>query len=284
MANELLLEFSLELKKAREKKKINLTTIHNKTRIDIKYLKAIEEANFNIMPDVYMTAFLKEYASIVGLDPENTIVKYKNAKIGKVTIVEENSEEESSKKANNTKVFNDETEYNSSGRNQKKSFILEYDMLFKVGLFVATILIFVAIYFLFFRETKQEIIKETPYEEILQEKTKSFEDKKEEINNTETFVSDSLVLDINAVDTVWMKVEIDDIIEKEFIMFPDRKKSLKAADYFVLHLGNAGGAEFLLNNKKLDYSGKRGRVQTIKIDKLGWAIIQKSDKVMNEND
>ncbi len=70
MSNQLLKKIADELREARQKKKISIDQIFTKTRIDKKYLNAIEDGNFSIMPDVYIRAFIKEFAKNVGLNPK----------------------------------------------------------------------------------------------------------------------------------------------------------------------------------------------------------------------
>ena len=84
MATEALKKFAEELKIARESKEISLQQIANKTRIDIKFLNAIESANFDILPEIYIKAFIKEYANLVELDPKEVINKYEFARTGRL--------------------------------------------------------------------------------------------------------------------------------------------------------------------------------------------------------
>ena len=91
-----------EFKSHREKREISLQHIHNKTRIDIKYLRAIEEGNFDIMPQVYLRAFIKEYAKSIDLDPDETLNKYELAIAGNYGI-EESLDDDKARKENKMK-------------------------------------------------------------------------------------------------------------------------------------------------------------------------------------
>lgn len=58
------------LKEAREKKGYGIEDIHNITKIQKRYLEAIEEGNIDALPGhFYARAFIKSYAEAVGLDP-----------------------------------------------------------------------------------------------------------------------------------------------------------------------------------------------------------------------
>src|SRR5699024_2629016 len=59
-----------ELKEAREAEGLSLETLQETTKIQKRYLQAIEEEKFHILPGkFYARAFIKEYANAVGLDP-----------------------------------------------------------------------------------------------------------------------------------------------------------------------------------------------------------------------
>ena len=76
MPNEALRKFAEELKSTREAKNITLQQIANRTKIDLKFLQAIEECKFDILPEIYMRAFIKEYAQTIELDPNEIIAKF----------------------------------------------------------------------------------------------------------------------------------------------------------------------------------------------------------------
>lgn len=65
------------LKNAREEKNISLDELQESTKIQKRYLTAIEEENFKILPGTfYAKAFIKEYAVAVGLDPAELMEMY----------------------------------------------------------------------------------------------------------------------------------------------------------------------------------------------------------------
>ncbi|HBY96950.1 MAG TPA: hypothetical protein DEP84_23885 [Chloroflexi bacterium] len=60
-----------QLREAREARELTLQDIERATRIRAKYLRALEEENFEVLPGtVYVRGFLKTYARELGLDPE----------------------------------------------------------------------------------------------------------------------------------------------------------------------------------------------------------------------
>ncbi|WP_042144705.1 RodZ domain-containing protein [Paucisalibacillus sp. EB02] len=66
------------LKEARVEKDISLDTLQDTTKIQKRYLVAIEEENFSVLPGkFYAKAFIKEYAIAVGLDPNQLMEDFK---------------------------------------------------------------------------------------------------------------------------------------------------------------------------------------------------------------
>jgi len=72
-------ELGQMLKKARLDKGITMDDLQETTKIRKRYLEAIEEGNFKVLPgNFYVRAFIKSYAEAVGLDPNEVLGLYKN--------------------------------------------------------------------------------------------------------------------------------------------------------------------------------------------------------------
>lgn len=72
------MELGERLREAREAKNISLDSLQESTKIQKRYLAAIEEGNFDILPGkFYARAFIKEYANAVGIDPNDVLEEYK---------------------------------------------------------------------------------------------------------------------------------------------------------------------------------------------------------------
>lgn len=73
------MEIGAILKEARESKNISLESLQESTKIQKRYLKAIEQGNFHILPGTfYARAFIKEYAEAVGLNAEELLRAHQN--------------------------------------------------------------------------------------------------------------------------------------------------------------------------------------------------------------
>nr|WP_275901647.1 helix-turn-helix domain-containing protein [Paenibacillus sp. SYP-B3998] len=65
------------MRKARIDRKISLDDLQDVTKIRKRYLEAIEEGNYKVLPgSFYVRAFIKSYAEAVGLDPTEVLSMY----------------------------------------------------------------------------------------------------------------------------------------------------------------------------------------------------------------
>lgn len=72
-----LSELAEVLRKARQEKGMSLAEIQEITKIQRRYLEAIENGNFEVLPGhFYVRAFIKSYAEAVGLDADELISQY----------------------------------------------------------------------------------------------------------------------------------------------------------------------------------------------------------------
>ncbi|MEB5469138.1 DUF4115 domain-containing protein [Virgibacillus pantothenticus] len=88
------MQIGARLKEAREAQNLSLEELQEMTKIQKRYLIAIEEGNLQILPGkFYARAFMKEYANAVGLDPNELMEEYKE----EVPKTEEPTEEQYSR-------------------------------------------------------------------------------------------------------------------------------------------------------------------------------------------
>ena len=66
-------QFYKELRELRLSKEITLEELENRTKINAKYLEAIEEGNFDILPIPYLRLFLRAYAIEIGGNSERAL-------------------------------------------------------------------------------------------------------------------------------------------------------------------------------------------------------------------
>ena len=305
MKSEELIKFAQQLKTAREEASLSLEQISAKSRIDIKFLQAIEEGNYEVLPEVYIKAFIKQYAVQVGLDPDETIANYEAAKRGRLrnnkeAFVEEKEDtvpppptsnppaektfkapEEEEKKSHKKEFGTDDTQSISSYSESKSSSINA-----KLILTIAAVIVLLgAVYFFFINKNGTEIVRETPFDEIIQENEEPVREEKGDrfemadeqpaseaadgIQNV-TANSDSLSLRLTATDSCWLSADIDDgSLSDEYFLYPQQSITVKARKNFELILGNSGGVDIFLNGKKLDLNVTSSGRKVVRINENG---------------
>ena len=66
-------QFYKELKDLRISKEITLEDLESKTKINIKYLNAIEQGDFDVLPTPYLRLFIRAYAVEIGGDSDRAL-------------------------------------------------------------------------------------------------------------------------------------------------------------------------------------------------------------------
>jgi len=298
--SEQLNKFAEKLKNIREGNNITLSQVFEDTRIDIKYLEAIENGDFSIMPEFYIRAFLREYGTAIGLDGEDVLSEY-NA-ITKGNLEQENVEKqkiilEKQKVLSETPQFepdidkvNEEPLKKNTAPDKKTLIII-----------ASAIILILIVYLSFFNNSPTEIVKETPYSEIITgkaaPKVKDYEKikksmgakekpsvkKSETVGKNNTFTSNAeLNLFMKGIDTSWIRVMADGKMQGEFLIYPGVKKNFSASKYYNLLVGNSAGVELYLNGKKLQISGAKGRIRNLFINKEGIKYLKIRKNKSNE--
>jgi len=294
----MLKKFTDELKQQREKAGITLQNVAAKTRIDIKFLEALEDGNFNFLPDIYVKAFIKQYAKVVGLDEEETLQNYLLAKEGKEEAVEkvkqENTEEnnqdtdeqktKSAVESNKTaKVFTDDNASKKSNEDDKKK---QKQIIIGVSV-IGAALIVLLIFFQFINGSDDIIIEEKTYYEVLQETPNRYiEEESNQITKEEIAANiEELTLtitNIDSTDSSWVLVIVDDKSIEDFLLLPKISKTIKANNNFYFTLGNSGVVKLILNDEVVDFDGRLGAVRYFKLDSNGLERVYNPPQLSNE--
>jgi cytoskeleton protein RodZ len=70
-------EIGSSLRNARERRKLDLADVEQATHIRVKYLQALEDERFDVLPgDAYVKGFLRTYADHLGLDGQQFLAEY----------------------------------------------------------------------------------------------------------------------------------------------------------------------------------------------------------------
>jgi cytoskeletal protein RodZ len=203
-----------ELKEARIKNNLTLKQLSAKTRIDLKFLEAMEEGNFSFLPELYVKAFLKEYSTFTGLNPEIILRKYDAAKEGqsyedipeeqfKNDLQEQTEEQNSEQKTpeeSEVKTGNSVTDQKEKFREVKHSahqsnavysqpptfdstapkrseLLPKNKNSIIISAAVGSVIIFLGlIYLIFFNKSNEIVVAEKPYDEVVTESRQRYEE------------------------------------------------------------------------------------------------------------
>jgi cytoskeletal protein RodZ len=242
-----------ELKRAREKKQLSLGDIADATLINPKFLEAIEQGKTDILPQTYVRAFIREYASVVDLDPVEIMRQYDHQappppppvaaepppSVVPVALVLEQPK------------FEEPERSHTEGPGVAK-FALPVALLITLGIVIWNIT----------RTTGPPETKEIPFESVLQEHRPDTISSAVPANSQHQprNQTDSLRLLATFTDSAWIQMTIDSLAPKEYLFKPNSQFSWKARDRFRLTTGNAGAVDITLNDKHLGVPGKAGAV------------------------
>ena len=293
-------KFADELRQQRENSGLTLQQMATKTRIDLKFLEAIDQGNFSFLPDLYVKAFVKQYAKTIGLDENIALKKFEAAREGiefdpnPPAPVEEIKQSEAPKvespKADVPKPVEQSTaplksyvddhkqksdEDESKANNQLMIFGLS-----GVGLIIIAALV----YFFVFNKSDKIIVEETPIEEVIEQGNQRYveEEPAEQIISDSSMVpisADSLYLTFYAKETSWVFLVLDNVRTQEFTLSPNSKFNVTALREFKATIGNSGGVTLQLNNQPVDFTGRVGSVRHFKLDKTGIVYLNAPPKL-----
>jgi cytoskeletal protein RodZ len=249
-------KFSEELKQARQEKKVSLVDISTETRINLKYLEAIENGEFHILPQTYVRAFLREYALMINLNPEDILQRYNLAR-------QEANSKKSDEPTSRDIPVKEGTVMNTLIKRVSSLTSLQRNIAFGIFIVFAIVMIIVLANNDKTAESEKSI-SEVPFDRVIREnEATSISSPAVVTDSSRIFIApkrDSLHLEIATLDSVWISLLIDGKNGEEYLFDANRKRVWTAKERFVITMGNAGGATFKLNGKNIGSLGKRGAV------------------------
>ncbi len=250
-----LQEFGESLRQKREQKNISLTDISAYTRINQRFLEAIESGKFSILPQTYIRAFLREYASAIEAPADDILRTYDSIVTKRSPKAREKREPDSQPPP--------------APSTPKSDPLTPFVRALRPVVFGAIIVIIAGFMYLMLKspaETTQTTSGEIPFDRVIRETEAALPR-----DTIPTYVApqtiaqpvpivDSLFLEMSTTDSLWLSITIDNTRNEEYLFAPNRSRSWKAENRFVLTMGNAGGATFRLNGKDLGSLGRPGAV------------------------
>lgn len=225
-----------ELRRERELRGVSLDEISESTKIGIRYLRALENDNLEILPGRFFTkGIIRAFAKYLGLDEESVLNKYYED----ILLREQQQEKEKKKK---------ERDLDEAPRRVTK-------MLPISAVLIVVVLIVLSVFFL--RPRKPASFEETalPNESLqgeLPQSPSSFQQ--------EHYQGDRIYLQLSFKERTWIQVYADGDLMLDGIKNPGETAHIQASEELLIHLGNAGGVSYSLNNRQGRPFGSRGAV------------------------
>ncbi len=232
-----------QLKAARERNNLSLDELVALTRINRRYLSALEEGAVDGIPIPNLRLMLRSYAKAVGLDEKAILREFDT---GKQELVSTTAEEYSVSPADEVaKVMEEVNGADSLAERQKRSRRQDILKISALLFVLMGVIYFVTRYNVADREQKAN---ETPFEEVSQE------------NERIAARRDSLRLEAVALDSVWIMVKIDRAEITKKTLAKGEKASWSAKERFVITASDAGKFTVTLNNRFIGSLGKEGTI------------------------
>lgn len=240
-------DLSTELRAAREARGMSLDDIAQSTLINVDFLKAIEAGDTDILPAAYVRAFLRAYASSVGLDPAYVMHRFE----GKSGTPEPPPPPAPVRTIATPDPAPGSTPFIS--RPGVRTWSVTAVVLLGIGMII----------YLTQPRSEQVSTGEVPIGMILRETEQRLMPKDSAVAVAVPQTGnarDSLTLYAAVTDTVWIQIAIDANPPVDHLFPPGSRRRWRARDRFTITLGNAGGVQFHLNARDLGTLGKRGAV------------------------
>jgi cytoskeletal protein RodZ len=281
--------FGEELKYARESRGISQQDISKETRINQKFIEAIEEGNFSLLPQTYVRAFIRAYAKYIGLNPAETIARYELYAHGK--IAEEKTKTQKTEKAEKpepekeiissiepeesdvspikkmeeylsqvkpvetpeaVKSYNEEGESKAHVKYSAAKPKVNYPALFLVISVVIIVVVFVLINLPSGKDSEPE---RPSFENVLKETEQKYSGEvsvpvKDSVA-IQPVKSDSLTLSVISDVDVWVNVRMDNDRVDRGMLTANSKKYLRAKEKFVISASKGKYIKVFLDEKYL---------------------------------
>ena len=230
------------LKEIRIQKGILLEKISEKSKIQLKYLHALEEGDLLKIPEVYDKLFFRSYLKALDVEEEEYLeifLKYRqNVRIDKTTTM---------------------IEFSSPSKETKKE-IFSHRNLFVIlpSALIALVITFLLLNTEIVRTSSKGKVQEIDIKNVVerleakeQAKRDSIQARLDSIKINEQIAS-RLSLEINAIKKTWFRVVSDKSDTSEYLITPGQDVNVLASKTFEFLIGRADGLHMELNGENLN--------------------------------
>jgi cytoskeleton protein RodZ len=274
-------ELGTILQETREARGLTLEDVAQVTRIRVRYLEALEEGRYDVLPTaVHVRGFLRNYAIFLHLEPEPLIARYNSSRkvvrdipVAKQVRPELDRAAPQPPETLDDELHSDPVFFRPLGSNLQAPAWFSGDVL--IGIFVIVILLgfigFAAVRFLVpaiaqvgedeTPEAMTATVTLTPTSTPPAVAAVATEPMVGITNEpTRPLILSDLALDITVVERAWLKVVVDGETVQEGMTSPGDLFSWQGTQQVNLTTGNGAGIEVSLNGQPLGLLGQRGEV------------------------
>jgi hypothetical protein len=241
-------EFGDRFKKARQSRGMSLDQISSETRIGIRFLQAIENEDFNLLPGgIFNRGFIRSFAEHVGIDAEQALVEYERL-VGRREPVEES--------ASTTPQATD------SHKTQKRLLPIAVGVL---------LLVFIIVFGLS-RQTQNSVVQsqepvpgEPPILNVTPPPPRPAEPTPAK-PSAPPASPDGLAVEMEIHEPTWIKLVSDgnELVSGE-VLQPGTTRRYTAQASMDITIGNAGGLILKVNDRDVGSLGRSGQVREVNI-------------------
>jgi len=216
--------FGEYLRKERELREISLEEISQKTRIQKRFLQALEQDRLNLLPGLVFTkGFIRAYAEYLGLDVNQTLLRFEE--------------------------FLNNSQSDTKQEKTKSKGLFRSPMLWSLCLGVGIIIV-IGVYSLY-QSLSQEVNKTQGIKNNLPSDNTQTPDKEIPSPKLENSPSPPFLVQFKANELCWIFATIDGKTSREVMLKPGELWEISAEQKLSLIIGNAGGIELMVNSLKL---------------------------------
>ena len=225
-----------DLKKERELRGISLKEIADTTKINIRFLQALEEDQIEILPgSFFIKGILRSYSEYLGLDENDILNRY--------------YQEEQLKRQQQDEVEEEEEDRGGVSRAVKNLMTFTAVVIVLVG-------ILVILYFIFHKGEEITPTEQIYATQIPPQKTEVPSAVKEEITKEVT----ELNFSIKFHDLTWIELYADGNLVLEGNQEPGQEFQTRAERELIINCGNLGGFTYTINGIEGKSLGRSGAV------------------------
>jgi transcriptional regulator with XRE-family HTH domain len=233
-----------ELKRERELRGISLKEIADSTKINLRFLRALEEDRLDLLPEQFFTrGIIRTYAKYLGLDEQSVLNTYIESQ--QTQEIQEMSDSDNKAKLSEAPE--------SDPKEKKPSWFFT--------LMVLAIIVLIIIMYFVFRKEKTPPLNSLKIQPVIQETTEKSITLPPITQEEPTTEQQELNIEITVQQETWLEIYADQEMLDSGIKNPGDRLQFKALQEFLIHIGNAGGITYTINGQEGKKFGEPGTVK-----------------------